>query len=192
MILIIDHFDSFSHNLAQLLGGLGYEVLVRRCDKLSLDDAQGMSADAIVLSPGPRGPADTGITPHLLASNWAQSTTIIGICLGLQAMGVHWGATVTNASEVVHGKTILLPTSPHPLFAGLGPSIAVARYHSLCITCESLTGKADIISSYDGMVMVAQDQRTPWLGLQFHPESFLTPDGPTLMRNALHHLDCLR
>ena len=191
MLLIIDHFDSFSHNLYQLLAGLGHEVLVRRCDEISSDDIQNKyRPEAIILSPGPKGPEDTGVTLELLKSDWAQNQVIIGICLGMQALGLHWEIPTRHAAEVVHGKTIQLHLKTHEIFKDL-QGLQVARYHSLCLYEEDTLLKqerVEILSSFEGMVMIAKDRRNPWLGIQFHPESFLTPKGEDLMKNALEYL----
>ena len=184
MILIIDHFDSFSHNLYQLIAPDHDEVIVRRCDNIEIDEIRNAAPQAIILSPGPRGPDDTGVTPSLLNTAFAANTPIIGVCLGFQAMASFWGARVQQAPEVVHGKTLTLSIPEHPLFSGMGTTLQVARYHSLAVYQVTLPPSVEILAEHDGMVMAAKDTTRPWLGLQFHPESFLTPEGGALMQNA--------
>lgn len=188
MILVIDHFDSFSYNLSQLLGGLGLEVRVARCDKVSPDDIRALAPEAVVLSPGPRGPEDTGITLPLLRSEYGKNAAVIGVCLGFQTMAVAWGAKVALAPEVVHGKTIDLTPEPHEVFDGIDLPMRAGRYHSLCVKAESLPQSVSVLAAHQGMAMMALDRARPWVGMQFHPESFLTPQGPELMRNLLRYL----
>ena len=190
MILVIDHFDSFSYNLYQLLAAQGEEVIVRRCDRLGLDEIQAYHPEHIVLSPGPRGPQDTGVTLDLLASEWAKKKSILGVCLGFQAMALAWGARVERAPEVVHGKTLMLETLEHPLFTGLPRPLQVARYHSLCVPTQHLPQHLLVLGQHAGMAMAVLDTQRPWLGLQFHPESFLTPQGSHLLLNIRSFLSC--
>lgn len=188
LIVIIDHFDSFSYNLYQLIASLHREVCVFRCDKVSANEIKELSPDALILSPGPRGPKDTGITQSILNDSYFHRVPIIGVCLGFQTMALSWDIEVSLAPEVVHGKTIEIDKSSHPIFHDLQEKVQVARYHSLCILSESINNSVKIISDYDNMVMIAEDHKKPWIGIQFHPESFLTPDGKKIMENALHYL----
>lgn len=184
MILIIDHFDSFSHNLYQRMAGDLGDVQVVRCDRLTVGDIRSLRPELVVLSPGPRGPKDTGVTLEYLASDFAQTRPTLGICLGFQALGLAWGAEVTLAEDVVHGKTLELGFEAHPLFEGLSSPITVARYHSLGVRRDTLPPGVLNLASHGPLSMVACDQNRPWAGFQFHPESFLTPDGPRLLANA--------
>jgi anthranilate synthase/aminodeoxychorismate synthase-like glutamine amidotransferase len=185
LILIIDHFDSFSHNLYQAFAQLAAEVVVKRCDEISLDDIRNMKPDLVVLSPGPKGPKDTGITLEYLKSPFAQTQATLGICLGLQAMGLHWGLEIELSKEVVHGKTCLLHNLNHPIFNNLQKPLQVARYHSLCLSAHNLPQNLNLLAQHESMVMAIEDQDKPWLGLQFHPESFLTTEGKSLLHNVL-------
>lgn len=186
LILIIDHFDSFSHNLYQAVAQI-QESKVIRCNELELEDLPKLNPSLIILSPGPRGPEDTGITLPLLRSEFGQNQPILGICLGFQAMGLHWGAEVQKAPEVVHGKTLNLHPKTHPIFKDCEHPLQVARYHSLCVKTETLPPNIDILSEHQGMAMAVEDQTRPWMGLQFHPESFLTTCGPKLLTNIAQY-----
>lgn len=188
MILIIDHFDSFSYNLSQLVTTLGYPVQVHRCNEIDLNDIQTLSPDCIILSPGPGGPRETGISLSLLSSAWGQQTPCVGICLGFQAMAESLGCPVKLADTVVHGKTIDLKTTQHPIYNKLETSISVARYHSLCVWADDAQMKFKLISCHEKMVMAAEGIHQPWIGLQYHPESFLTPTGPKIVANAFAYL----
>jgi anthranilate synthase/aminodeoxychorismate synthase-like glutamine amidotransferase len=190
LILIIDHFDSFSHNLYQLLAAQGPRVLVCRCDQIDLPSITSLEPELIVLSPGPKGPEDTGITTSLLRSKWAKSKAIVGVCLGFQALAKAWGGAVERAPAVVHGKTLQLETPEHPFFKGLQNPLQVARYHSLCVPVSSLPQNVEVLAQYEGMAMAVLDRERPWVGLQFHPESFLTPQGAGLLLNIRRGLSC--
>lgn len=183
MILIIDHFDSFSHNLYQTLASQHKDVEVLRCDKVNLEGIESMSPSWVVLSPGPRGPNDTGITLEYLSSPLGARTPTLGICLGFQAMALHWGGNVVQAGEVVHGKTLDLQLKEHPIFSGLTSPLQVARYHSLGVPSKSLPSHLEVLGHHRDMAMAVVDTQKPWVGLQFHPESFLTPQGPELLEN---------
>ena len=187
LILIIDHFDSFSHNLYQAFADFKDEVIVRRCDELTLEDIKKIQARLVVLSPGPRGPRDTGITLSYLNSDFAKTQATLGICLGLQAMGVHWGLDIQLTKEVVHGKTCLLKELGHPIFKNLASPLQVARYHSLCIPADIKNDELNLLAEHENMVMAIEDLHKPWIGLQFHPESFLTPEGKSLLLNILDY-----
>lgn len=188
MILIIDHFDSFSHNLYQLFTSIQKEIEVIRCNQLQLSNIQDLSPDMIVLSPGPKGPQDTGISLPLLESELSNRIPILGICLGFQTMAHYWGCPVELASEVVHGKTLALDLNQHPIFAGLKSPSQVARYHSLCVSNEQLPKNVSPLLVHKNMLMAAEDLHRPWIGLQFHPESFLTPEGRPLVQNIYQYL----
>ena len=188
MILIIDHFDSFSHNLSQALASLE-ETRVVRCDQINAHEISDLSPHFVVLSPGPRGPRDTGVTTEYLESKFGQTCPTLGICLGFQAMSLFWGGQVGQAKDVVHGKTLQLHFQPHQIFEHCDHPMAVARYHSLCVPQDSLpVENVDIVAQHEGMAMAVVDHHRPWAGLQFHPESFLTPQGPQLLTNIHHYL----
>lgn len=187
LILIIDHFDSFSHNLYQAFAQLAPDVVVKRCDEITLEVIQSMQPQLVVLSPGPKGPRDTGVTLDYLKSPFAKKQATLGICLGLQAMGLHWGLDIQLSKEVVHGKTCLLHHTNHPIFKDLHQPLQVARYHSLCISKQNLPENLNLLAEHESMVMAIEDRQKPWIGLQFHPESFLTPEGKSLLYNILDY-----
>jgi anthranilate synthase component 2 len=188
LILIIDHFDSFSHNLFQALASLE-ETHVVRCDQIESQSISDLRPSLVVLSPGPRGPKDTGVTTEYLNSAFAQTCPTLGICLGFQTMSLFWGAQVDQAKDVVHGKTLDLSFEQHEIFTHCPKPMPVARYHSLCVPQASLPlEQVNVIAQHEDMAMAVVDKKRPWIGLQFHPESFLTPQGPQLLNNIHHYL----
>lgn len=187
MILIIDHFDSFSYNLEQLCSTIE-ETQVVRCDKISVSDVVDIKPSCIVLSPGPGGPEDTGVTLPLLKAEAVSEIPMIGVCLGFQAMMHHFGIPVSLAPEVIHGKTVHVKNVNHPVLKGCNDSIQIARYHSLAVYKQDLNENVLPIIFHEDMVMAVEAKEFPWLGLQFHPESFLTPEGPRMIKNALQYL----
>lgn len=191
MILIIDHFDSFSHNLLQLVGGLQLEARVCRCDEIGVEELLEQRPRAILLSPGPGRPEDTHVTPRYLADPRSWTIPCIGVCLGFQAMSLAWGGEVVPAAEIVHGKTVQLARPSHPIFSGLSDPLVVGRYHSLCVPVDSLPQSVEVLCRHREMAMFALDRHKPWAGLQFHPESFLTPQGPELVLALLGHFKVL-
>jgi len=164
------------------------QVVVRRCNEISLSEIEAYQPDLVVLSPGPRGPEHTGITLDYLNSKFSKGQATLGICLGLQAMGLHWGLNVEFADEVVHGKTCQLRPDPHPIFDSLKVPIQVARYHSLCIKSVAIPKHLKLLAEHNSMIMAIESLQQPWIGLQFHPESFLTPEGLSLLKNILNYL----
>jgi anthranilate synthase/aminodeoxychorismate synthase-like glutamine amidotransferase len=188
LILIIDHFDSFSHNLYQSFAQLE-ETRVVRCDQIDLQEISNLKPSLVVLSPGPKGPKDTGITPSYLTSTFGEHCPTLGICLGFQAMSLQWGGQVEQAKDVVHGKTLHLKFQPHEIFKNCPNPMGVARYHSLCVPSLSLSvQKVNILAEHENMAMAVLDKKKPWIGLQFHPESFLTPQGTLLLSNIHRYL----
>jgi anthranilate synthase/aminodeoxychorismate synthase-like glutamine amidotransferase len=186
--LILDHFDSFSYNLFQAVAGEGHAVEVVRCDQITVEQIAAQQPEMVVLSPGPRGPRDTGVTLSYLESEFAETCPTLGICLGFQAMAIRWGGDVEFAPEVVHGKTLAMHWEEHPVFKGCEQPLKVARYHSLCVSSPSLPADCRVISKQDEMAFVVEDLKRPWMGFQFHPESFLTDDGPGLLSKTRHYL----
>ncbi len=185
MILIIDHFDSFSYNLYQLFAVLRAEVKVVRCNRIRPEEVLALQPEVIVLSPGPGSPQDTGVTMELLNDQRLASIPFLGVCLGFQALAVAWGGEVALAPEVVHGKTLEFPASDHPLLQGMPFPLTVARYHSLYVRAQSLPSHVEVILQRGEMAMLAKDRRLPRIGMQFHPESFLTKGGSQLCLNCL-------
>lgn len=187
MLVLVDNYDSFSYNLYQLLGGLYPDIQVIRNDALSVEELAAMRPEGIVLSPGPGRPADAGIC-EAVATQLTGKFPILGVCLGHQAICEAFGGTVTYAAELMHGKssTAKIDTAS-PLFAGLGDTIEVARYHSLEADEASLPDALRVTARTvdTGEVMAVEHTHHPTYGVQFHPESILTPEGETIARNFI-------
>ena len=187
VLLVIDNYDSFTYNLVQYLGELGAEVVVERNDAIGVEDIGALAPSAIVLSPGPCAPAQAGITVDVIR-RWGSSIPILGVCLGHQAIGEAFGGEVVRASKVMHGKTSRVTHDSSGVFAGLPSPMEVMRYHSLIVSRDSIPDCLEIVA-------VAQDnpeevhgvrhKEFPVHGVQFHPESVMTPDGKALLRNFL-------
>lgn len=185
MILLIDNYDSFSYNLFQLVGALNPDIRVVRNDLLSVPEIEALSPEAILLSPGPGRPADAGICEEAV-QKLSGKIPILGVCLGHQAICEAFGGTVGYAKTLMHGKSSLTKLAPScPLFQDLPPEIPVARYHSLAAK-EPLPPDLEAAAvAEDGEIMALQHKTHPTFGLQFHPESILTPDGETILKNFL-------
>ena len=183
MMLLVDNYDSFTYNLADLFGALGVEVRVLRNDELTADDAERMAPSQLVISPGPGRPADAGAS-NAIIERLAPTTPTLGVCLGHQAIVEAFGGEVGYARELLHGKASPVRHDGTGLFADLPDPFDAGRYHSLAATrlpdVLAPTAYAD-----DGEVMAVRHRELPVVGVQFHPESVLTPDGPTLARNFL-------
>lgn len=183
MILVIDNYDSFTFNLVQLLYTLGAEVKVVRNDDL---DAQGVAASGashLVISPGPCTPHEAGVSVAAIARS---RVPVLGVCLGHQSIGAAFGGKVVRAPEPVHGKAAHIQHGGTGLFAGLSAGFAAARYHSLIVEAPSLPAELEATAwSQDGLIMALRHRERPVVGVQFHPESVLTPEGPALVRNFL-------
>ncbi|MDR1956086.1 MAG: aminodeoxychorismate/anthranilate synthase component II [Treponema sp.] len=186
MIVLIDNYDSFSFNLYQLIGALDPDIRVVRNDEVSLEDMVVMRPSRIVISPGPGRPADAGMCEGVIAS-FAGKIPLLGVCLGHQAIGEVFGATVSYAKTLMHGKAsaITLDTSC-PLFTGLPRVIQGARYHSLAVDAATIPETLSITAvSDDGEIMGIRCRNQPIYGVQFHPESILTPYGKQMLANFL-------
>ena len=185
MILLVDALDSFTYNLVQALETLGTEVLVVRHDVITLDQAHALNPQAILLSPGPGHPEESPGHMALAASDW--SVPMLGVCLGHQALAAASGGRVVRAFEPRHGEATPLEHEGTDLFEGLPPGLPVGRYHSLIVdsgtlpSCWRITGH-----SPGGEIMAMAHRSLPRWGVQFHPESILTPDGPQVLANFLH------
>jgi anthranilate synthase/aminodeoxychorismate synthase-like glutamine amidotransferase len=187
MLLVIDNYDSFTYNLVQFLGELGADVLVRRNDAVTVEEVGALAPEGIVLSPGPCAPAQAGVTVDVIRA-WGATTPILGVCLGHQAIGEAYGGRVVRASRAVHGKTSRITHDGSDLFAGLPSPLQVGRYHSLTVERSTLPDSLRVVATaeYDDSEIHALRHRThPVWGVQFHPESVLTPDGKQLLRNFL-------
>lgn len=185
MIVVIDHFDSFVETLARYVREAGHETLVMR-QTVSVEDVLAVSPSAIILSPGPGGPDTTGVTLDLLAA-LPETTPVLGICLGHQTLAAHLGARIRKAQEPRHGKPSALTHRGHWLFDGIESPFQAGRYHALIV--EHLPADCQSIASSQGGEIMGFAHRTrPLYGLQFHPESILTPQGRTMLESFLHHL----
>lgn len=184
-ILIIDCFDSFTYNLYQLAGRLGGEPIVARADT-SIDEVLEIPCDRVILSPGPGGPGDAGVSPRVVEELGGE-VPILGVCLGHQVICSVFGAKVVRAPKPVHGKISPIMHDHSDLYDGLPEVFHAGRYHSLVADPGSLPPELEVSarSLDDGCIMGVRHRRLPIYGIQFHPESVLTPDGELLMRNFL-------
>lgn len=187
MILLVDNYDSFSYNLYQLVGELDPDIRVVRNDAVTVDDIRALAPEALILSPGPGKPEDAGVCVEAVRE-LAGEVPILGVCLGHQAICVAYGATVSYAPHLMHGKqsqtTLDLSC---PLFAGLPDEVPVARYHSLAVVEGTLPDAlAPVARADDGTVMAVAAREQPVYGLQFHPESIMTPDGRAMLSNFIN------
>jgi para-aminobenzoate synthetase component 2 len=185
MILVIDNYDSFTYNLVQYLGELGATVVVRRNDELTLAELEEQLPQRILISPGPGRPADAGIAPGVI-KRFAGRVPILGVCLGHQAIGEVFGGRVVRARSVMHGKASEIVHDGKTVFRNLASPFSAGRYHSLIVERESLPPCLEISAeTRDGVIMGLRHREQPIEGVQFHPESILTPAGKGLLANFL-------
>ena len=186
MILLLDNYDSFTFNLYQALSELGAEVLVRRNDKITVDDVERLAPDldGIVISPGPCTPVEAGISVPLV-QRMAGTVPILGVCLGHQAIGAAFGGTIVRAPRLMHGKVSLISHGGRGVLAGLPNPFPATRYHSLIVERSTLPDELEITAEVDGLIMGFRHRSLPVEGVQFHPESILTPTGNDLLANFL-------
>jgi len=185
MLLLIDNYDSFTYNLYQYLAELGAEITVRRNDQVTLDEIEAMRPDAIVISPGPCTPNEAGLSCQIIATFGARIPTL-GVCLGHQAVGQVYGGNVVRAPEPMHGKTTLMYHQGQGVFQHLPIPFEANRYHSLIVERSTLPNELEITAeTADGLIMGLRHRTYPVEGVQFHPESILTPVGKDLLRNFL-------
>ncbi len=186
MILLIDNYDSFSYNLYQMVGEMESDIRVIRNDAMSCEEAEALKPSHIILSPGPGWPKDAGITEEA-AVYFAGKVPVLGICLGHQAICEAYGGTIVHAKKLMHGKQSLVkPDTACPVFRGLEEEITVARYHSLAAAEERLPDCLQVTArTSDGEVMAVAHREYPIFGLQFHPESVLTPCGKKMLENFI-------
>jgi anthranilate phosphoribosyltransferase len=186
MILVIDNYDSFTYNLVQLLAALGGEVEVRRNDALTAEDALAMSPRGIVISPGPGTPDDAGISRDVIRAADAAGVPLLGVCLGHQCIADVYGGTICRSPKPVHGKTDDIVHDGTGLFAGVPDRFTATRYHSLCVDADSVPEVLRVTArTPDGLVMGIEHVSKPIYGVQFHPESVLTPEGAKILANFL-------
>ena len=185
MILVIDNYDSFTYNLVQYLGELGADLQVVRNDAVDVDAVERMRPERIVVSPGPGNPRQAGVSLDVIR-RLGPTTPILGVCLGHQAIGEAFGATVTRAPAQMHGKTSDIRHDGRGVFAGLPNPFVATRYHSLVVLAETVPAELEISArAEDGQVMGLRHRRFPIEGVQFHPESILTVEGKRLLANFL-------
>lgn len=186
MILIIDNYDSFTFNLYQFVGSINQDVLVKRNDKITVEEIAQLKPSHIILSPGPGYPKDAGICEEVL-QNLKESFPIMGVCLGHQAIGEVFGGTVAPAPQLVHGKqSKIMIKVKCKLFEGLQESFPAARYHSLVVEKEGLPEELIVTAeTEDGEIMAVKHRDYEVYGVQFHPESIMTPDGMQIIKNFL-------
>lgn len=183
MILLIDNYDSFSYNLYQLIGQIDEDINVFRNDKITLDEISKLNPSMIVLSPGPGRPEDAGICIDIV-KEFYDKIPILGVCLGHQSICMAFGGVISYASELMHGKSSIISLSDDLIFKGLDKEITVGRYHSLSLKDETLPKELKLIArSDDGEIMAVKHEKFNVYGLQFHPESILTPDGLSILTN---------
>jgi anthranilate synthase component II len=184
MILVVDHYDSFTYNLVQLIEGLGRETLVVKSDERPAAELVAMRPEAVVLSPGPGHPRDAGCFTELLEV-LPDETPVLGVCLGHQALGLQCGGTVDRA-EPMHGKASLIYHEGRGILEGVAVPFEAGRYHSLVVERDDLPAALELTAwTDDGIVMGTQHRELPRFGVQFHPESILTPEGPRIVENFL-------
>jgi anthranilate synthase/aminodeoxychorismate synthase-like glutamine amidotransferase len=185
MILMIDNYDSFTYNLVQYLGQLGEEVAVYRNDAITLDEIEALQPEAIFLSPGPRSPKEAGITVAVIQAFY-QAIPIMGVCLGHQSIGYAFGADVIRAERIMHGKTSPVLHDGRTIFKGLGNPFTAGRYHSLIVDRKTLPDCLEVSAeTEEGEIMGVRHRTCTVEGIQFHPESILTPNGKRIIKNFL-------
>lgn len=184
-VLLIDNYDSFTYNLAQALQTLGAEVLVRRNDAITVAEAEALAPSHLLVSPGPGRPEDAGVSIEMLLA-FLGRLPILGVCLGHQALAHALGGHIRSARHLLHGEPSAISHDGGGLFEGLSEGFTAGRYHSLAVDEPTLpTALAVSARSDDGEIMALRHRTAPAFGVQFHPESVLTPEGPSLLANFL-------
>ena len=192
MLLMIDNYDSFTYNLYQYLSELGADVVTVRNDKITLEEIEEMSPEGIVVSPGPSTPVEAGISNDVVRQFGSKIPTL-GVCLGHQCVGYVYGAKVDRAGEIRHGKTSMIHHDGKGVLAGLPNPFEAIRYHSLVVYPETLPDSLEVTAWTDkGLVMGLRHKEHPVEGVQFHPESIMTPVGKPLLRNFLDQVAAAR
>ena len=185
MILLIDNYDSFTYNLFQYLSELGAELMVVRNDKITLEDIEAISPEAIVVSPGPSTPDRAGISNEVIRY-FGGSLPVLGVCLGHQCVGYAYGGRVSHAGEIMHGKSSLIHHDGRGVLKGLPNPFEAIRYHSLAVQREGLPACLEVTAWTDkGIIMGVRHREYPVEGIQFHPESIMTRVGKDILRNFL-------
>lgn len=186
MILIIDNYDSFTHNLYQLIGEINPDIKVVRNDKITIPEIEALNSDHIIISPGPGNPQQAGICLEVI-KQLSGKYPILGVCLGHQAIGEAFGGKVVHAPEIVHGKSDRIHIlKDSPLLKGMEEGFQAARYHSLIVEQDSLPECLEVIAETKKQeIMALQHKEYKVYGVQFHPESIMTPEGRTILKNFL-------
>lgn len=189
MILLIDNYDSFSYNLYQLIGEIDHDIKVIRNDEMTAEEIRRLKPGHIILSPGPGRPEDAGVTVEAVRV-LGKEIPLLGVCLGHQAICAAFGATITYAKALMHGKQSEVRFSPEcPLFRDCPQTALVARYHSLAADADTIPEELTVTAlTTDGEVMAVQHKEYPIYGVQFHPESILTPDGRQMLKNFIKEI----
>ena len=189
MLLLIDNYDSFTYNLYQYLAELGAEVVTHRNDKITLDEIEDLAPEGIVISPGPGTPRDAGISNDVIR-RFGETVPTLGVCLGHQCVGYVYGAVVDQAGEIRHGKTSMVHHNGAGVLAGLPNPFEAIRYHSLVVYPDTVPDCLEITArTENGLIMGLRHKEHPVEGVQFHPESIMTPDGKQLLQNFLDRVD---
>ena len=192
MIVLIDNYDSFTYNLVHAMGGQGVELKVFRNDEITVEQVMALKPDGIVLSPGPCTPREAGICVELI-QKCSGKVPILGVCLGHQCIGAAFGGVVSNAGRIMHGKTSMVTHENSDLYRGMKRPFPAGRYHSLAIMKDSVPPVLVVdATSEDGEIMGVHHKEHPTYGVQFHPESVLTPGGKRLLRNFVQIVEEFR
>lgn len=187
MILLIDNYDSFTYNLYQYMGIFHRDIQVVRNDKITVEEIQKLQPERIVLSPGPKSPADAGICMDVV-QEFYDKVPILGICLGHQSIGAAFGAEIIHAKELMHGKQSRITHSGRGIFQGIPSPVRVARYHSLAVDEKTLSPDFEILArTDDGEIMAMEHKKYPVIAIQFHPESVFTEHGKKMIENFLNY-----
>ena len=184
-MLLIDNYDSFTYNLVQAFAAMGASVMVYRNDAISVDESVALEPTHLVISPGPGRPEDAGVSLEMIGA-WAGKIPILGVCLGHQSIVQQHGGEIVRAGRLMHGKTSMVKHDGQTIFTGISNPFEVGRYHSLCAEEETLPDELVITAQTErGEIMGVRHKTLPIEGVQFHPESVLTPEGNTLMANFM-------
>ena len=185
MILLVDNYDSFTYNLVQAMASQGADVKVFRNDEITVEEAEALSPDAVVISPGPCTPNEAGVSVDMI-KKFSGQIPVLGVCLGHQSIAVAYGAVVANAGKIMHGKTSMVNHEKTDLYKGMKDPFPAGRYHSLAVMRDTLPPELIVdATSEDDEIMGMHHAEHPTFGVQFHPESVLTPSGKRLLRNFL-------
>ena len=185
MLLLLDNYDSFTYNLAQYFGELGCELLIRRNDGIAIDEIAALAPSHICISPGPCTPHEAGISKEVIM-RFGEKIPILGVCLGHQCIAEAYGGKVVRTPRFIHGKSSGIHHNGAPIFSGLPTPFEAGRYHSLVVEADSFPSCLEVIAQTDGNeIMALRHREFPVYGVQFHPESILTPDGKKILINFL-------